>query len=134
VTTPRPGGRPPRALRTHLATALVALGIAFVLLTPLPASGDTMRQLHDLALDKLVHVGLAAALSWRLARSLELAGTPSRTAIAVLAAAGALLWTAGLEPIQGWLGREASWWDALADGLGAMTAASGWWWRQRRSR
>lgn len=137
TATTRPG--PPRSLRAtaaaptsrqiHRQTLGLAAVIAVLLLVPVPARRGALSTLGDWDFDKLIHAALTGTLAWCSARSLRRLGHPHATSTALLAALLATAWVAGLEPIQAWLGRDGSWFDAAADGIGAGLAA--WWWRRQ---
>ena len=108
----------------HRLAAAWAVGIAALLLVPMPAAPPSPTWVPvwlDLSADKLIHAALffgATRAFLRSARALDLESP------ALAAFVAAVVEGAALELLQSWVGRDASWADLAADALGAALASS----------
>ncbi len=114
-----------RPAALHFLSLAIALGIAVVLLRPVPVVLETATQGSSFPYDKLVHFALfaVAALPWR-SSFVALAGagrrSPDLWVVGVAAVYGGLL-----EVAQGvWTARDPEWLDMVAGALGAVGALS----------
>ena len=108
----------------HRLAAVWAVGIAALLLVPLPATPAPPTWVPvwlDLSADKLVHAALFFGATRAFLRSARALDVESPALAALLAA---VVYGAVLEILQGWVGRDASWADLAADALGAALASS----------
>ncbi len=105
---------------------LAALTVAVLLVLLLGPSLEVEQQISGL--DKVAHFGAFGLLLWAFGVLF-----PSRSR--VLLAICALLAGGGIELVQGMIGRDASWFDFLADALGVALALLVWaTWRGFRPR
>jgi VanZ family protein len=108
----------------HRLAAAWAVGLAVLLLVPLPGSAESPTWLPavvDLGADKLLHAALFFGAGRAFLRAARAAELESPALVAVLAA---IAYGGALEIVQGWVGRDASWADLAADALGAAFAAT----------
>jgi VanZ family protein len=104
--------------RLHLLSLAVAVGIAIVLLEPVPPALDAASKQVTFPVDKLAHFGLflAAALPWRLSFAAWGARRPGLWVVVAAAVYGGLL-----EVAQGLLpARDPELADLVAGALGAL--------------
>lgn len=120
--------------RVHVLAILWAAVVAGLLLMPLgglPEEPTWMPAALAAVADKLMHVALFFVCALLFARSAQAAGWRRALVVAALAATayGGLL-----ELLQGLVGREMSWGDLVADGLGALAATLPLPWLERAPR
>lgn len=119
-TQPFPRDSIVRGLSSHLVNRRTALLIALLaallalLIVPLPFRGRLVKALFDAA--HLLVGGLLAAIAVRMPPIRGIRSRPAREATAVVVAT---LAGAGIEVMQGLVGRERSLLDAATNGLGA---------------
>jgi hypothetical protein len=104
----------------HLLSLAIALGIAVLLLRPVPVVLEAATQGSPFPYDKVVHFGLfaVAALPWRGSFAKLGRRSPELWAIGAAAAYGGLI-----EVAQGvWTARDAELLDMVAGALGAYGA------------
>lgn len=102
----------------------VALVIAAASFVPGSASGAAGGAVGPVGVDKLLHVAGYAVLAVAVLAALRV-----RSLTAVLAAVVLVTAFGGVvELLQGPVpGRSVSLWDLVADGVGALLGAAGWW-------
>lgn len=101
---------------------LTALAFVVVLVVLL-LGPETPLEREVIGLDKVAHFGAFGGLLWSF-------GVLFRRQPRVLLALYTIAFGALTEVAQGVLGRDASWWDLLADTLGVLVALIVWaWWR-----
>ena len=101
---------------------LTALAFVVVLVVLLLGPGTPLER-EVIGLDKVAHFGAFGGLLWSF-------GVLFRRQPRVLLALYTIAFGALTEVAQGVLGRDASWWDLLADTLGVLVALIVWaWWR-----
>ena len=127
-----------RAPGSRLRLALGAIGVLVIVLTgllmPFPFKGPVGKASADLFHSPLF-AALTLGLFWSLDQVRPLSDSPmgwaSRTALTVVVV---VVFATATEAMQGWVGRNASWSDAVANAIGATMGALCYWsWRFKRN-